>query len=187
MTTSTLDKFNIDQFGLMAFSEQQLCDALYENPALPLNKLLVTDPEKFNSSNRRTYAGLPQLTRYQSPEENREIFDQKNQNQWFLTPKYQDFDIKQWLLDRCNTQEQIDRVELEYSLFEKTNLLNLIKYLKYLVDVMTEKNIVWGVGRGSSTASYILYLLGLHLIDPIKYQIPVEEFFKQGNDNGQTL
>jgi DNA polymerase III alpha subunit len=39
------------------------------------------------------------------------------------------------------------------------------------------------VGRGSSVASYVLFLIGVHKIDPIKYELPIEEFFK-GEDNG---
>lgn len=187
MITSISDNFNIDSYGTVYFTETEICDLLYENPKIDLSDVQLSNPEKFNSSNRKTYAGLPQLNKYQPIEKTIDLFDQNNQNQWFLPQKYQDFDIKQWLLDRCSTIEQTDRVELEYSLFEQTNLINLIKYLKYLVDVMTEKKIVWGVGRGSSTASYILYLLGLHLIDPIQHQIPIEEFFKQGKENGQTI
>jgi DNA polymerase III alpha subunit len=49
-----------------------------------------------------------------------------------------------------------------------------------MVDVMSEKSLVWGVGRGSSTASYVLYLIGVHSINSIKYDIPIEEFFKLG-------
>jgi DNA polymerase III alpha subunit len=43
---------------------------------------------------------------------------------------------------------------------------------------MRSSNIVWGVGRGSSVASYALYLIGIHKIDPIKYNLSINEFFK---------
>jgi DNA polymerase III alpha subunit len=43
---------------------------------------------------------------------------------------------------------------------------------------MRDNNIVWGVGRGSSVASYVLYLLGIHKIDSIKYNLSPDEFFK---------
>ena len=55
--------------------------------------------------------------------------------------------------------------------------------LKYLVDTMRENNVVWGVGRGSSVASYILYLLGVHKVDSIKYGLDIHEFLK-GAENG---
>jgi DNA polymerase III alpha subunit len=55
--------------------------------------------------------------------------------------------------------------------------------MKYIVDTLRANNIVWGVGRGSSVASYVLHLIGVHKIDSIKYSIPIEEFFK-GEING---
>jgi DNA polymerase III alpha subunit len=54
----------------------------------------------------------------------------------------------------------------------------LLFYLKYLVDAMRENKIVWGVGRGSSVASYVLYLIGVHRIDSIKYDLDIKEFLK---------
>jgi len=50
--------------------------------------------------------------------------------------------------------------------------------LKYLVDVMKENHVIWGVGRGSSVASYVLYLLGVHRIDSIYYELDPAEFLR---------
>jgi len=59
----------------------------------------------------------------------------------------------------------------------------LLRQMKYIVDTLRKHNILWGVGRGSSVASYTLFLMGVHHIDSIKYNIPVNEFFK-GEKNG---
>jgi len=59
----------------------------------------------------------------------------------------------------------------------------VLHVMKYVVDTLRENQIVWGVGRGSSVASYVLYLIGVHKIDSIKYKLPIEEFFK-GEQNG---
>jgi len=48
----------------------------------------------------------------------------------------------------------------------------------YIVDMMRKNNLVWGVGRGSSVASYVLYLIGIHKIDSLKYNLNIEEFLK---------
>jgi len=48
----------------------------------------------------------------------------------------------------------------------------------YLVDFMRENEIVWGVGRGSSVASYVLYLIGVHRIDSIKFGLDWREFLR---------
>ena len=43
---------------------------------------------------------------------------------------------------------------------------------------MRENQLIWGVGRGSSTASYVLYLLGVHRIDSMYYDLDPEEFLR---------
>jgi len=78
----------------------------------------------------------------------------------------------------CRTEEQVQRVNIELAEYEKRGLLMLLKQMKYIIDTLRENNIVWGVGRGSSVASYTLYLMGVHRIDSIKYNIPLNEFFK---------
>ena len=87
-------------------------------------------------------------------------------------------DIAAWLLNQCSEQAQLQRVGQELLMYQERNLFPLLCYLKYLVDTMRENNIVWGVGRGSSVASYVLYLIGIHKIDSIYYDLDIEEFLK---------
>jgi len=57
-------------------------------------------------------------------------------------------------------------------------LFDLLKFLTYLVDVMRENNIIWGVGRGSSVSSFVLYKLGVHRIDSMYYKLEIDEFLR---------
>ena len=82
------------------------------------------------------------------------------------------------LFRSCSTEEQLQRVGQELLMFQDRNLFDLLKFMKYLVDTMRKNNIVWGVGRGSSVASYVLFLIGVHKIDSIYYQLDIEEFLK---------
>jgi DNA polymerase III alpha subunit len=66
----------------------------------------------------------------------------------------------------------------ELLLYSERDLFPLLQYLKYLVDTLRANKIVWGVGRGSSVASYVLYLLGVHKINSIKYELEIDEFLK---------
>jgi len=71
---------------------------------------------------------------------------------------------------------RIERIKLELSLYEKYNLLPVLKTLIFVINTLQYKNIVWGVGRGSCVASYVLYLLGVHDVDSVKYDIDIQEF-----------
>lgn len=169
-----------DKFGQIYYTQDQVCELLYQKPDLDISSIQYQDPQKFNNSNRKLYAGYPDLSCYQEQDISLQEFDQQNQSSWRMPQQYQNFDIGGWLLEQCQTDQQRDRVLTELVLFHETKLIPLLCYLKYMVDVMTENNLIWGVGRGSSTASYVLYLIGLHNVDCIKYQIPIEEFFKLG-------
>lgn len=99
-------------------------------------------------------------------------------NNWNMPDEYADLDIFQYLIDKCTTDEQIERVAEEYQEFDNRGLLNVLRFLKYMIDLCKKNNIVLGVGRGSSVASYCLYLLGAHKIDSIKYKLDIKEFLK---------
>jgi DNA polymerase III alpha subunit len=62
--------------------------------------------------------------------------------------------------------------------FQARDMMPLLNFLLYMVDTMRENNIVWGVGRGSSVASYVLYLIGVHRINSMKYNLDYKEFFR---------
>jgi DNA polymerase III alpha subunit len=101
---------------------------------------------------------------------------------WFIPIEYKNMDIEEFLVNCCPKQNY-QRVILELKLFRNYNMIPMLQTMKYVVDTLRKNNIVWGVGRGSSVASYVLFLIGVHKIDPIKYELPIEEFFK-GEDNG---
>jgi DNA polymerase III alpha subunit len=98
---------------------------------------------------------------------------------WFIPEEYRTMDILDWLYQRCPTPEIRARVVEELRLFAKHDMILMLKTMKYIVDTLRANNVVWGVGRGSSVASYVLHIIGVHKIDPIKYNIPIEEFFKE--------
>jgi len=102
---------------------------------------------------------------------------------WFIPEEYRTMDLLDWLYQRCPTPEIRARVVEELRLFAKHDMIPVLKTMKYVVDTLRANNIVWGVGRGSSVASYVLHIIGVHKIDSVKYNIPIEEFFK-GDQNG---
>ena len=85
---------------------------------------------------------------------------------------------KTFLLEKCTTQEEKDRVEVEYELFERKEFIKVLQFLIYFVNTLRKHNMVWGVGRGSSVASFCLFLIGVHKINPIQYNIDYKEFLR---------
>lgn len=79
---------------------------------------------------------------------------------------------------RSRNRKINERIDTELSLMLKYNLEDLFRQVIYILDYLKFNNIVYGVGRGSSCASYLLFLLGLHKVDCIKYDISPTEFFK---------
>ena len=107
-----------------------------------------------------------------------EAYDHRCQSTWFMPEEYKTLDIAAHVLGLCNTDPELQRVGQELLLFQERNLFDLLRYLKYLVDIMRSNNVIWGVGRGSSVASYVLYLLGVHRIDSMYYDLDPTEFLR---------
>jgi DNA polymerase III alpha subunit len=105
-----------------------------------------------------------------------------NPKHWFIPNDYYP-NLVEFLYGQCTTDEQRDRVSQELELFISNGMYDVLHVMKYVVDTLRVNNVVWGVGRGSSVASYVLHIIGVHKIDSIKYNIPIEEFFK-GDQNG---
>ena len=105
-------------------------------------------------------------------------FDSENFQSWLMPDEYKQLDIARLLLDLCSTPEQLQRVGQELLLYQQYDLFDLLRYLKYLVDVMRANHVIWGVGRGSSVSSYVLYLLGVHRIDSMYYDLDPREFLR---------
>jgi DNA polymerase III alpha subunit len=86
-------------------------------------------------------------------------------------------DIEAFLVDHC-PEQNYDRLLQEIELYKNHNLIPVLRAMKYVVDTLRSNSIVWGVGRGSSVASYVLFIIGVHKIDSVKYKLPINEFFK---------
>lgn len=101
-----------------------------------------------------------------------------NVKNWNIPDRYKSMDIEEFLVDQCPS-DNYDRLIKELELFKKYEMLMVLRTMKYIVDTLRKNNTVWGVGRGSSVASYVLFLIGVHKIDSVKYNLPIEEFFKE--------
>jgi DNA polymerase-3 subunit alpha len=95
-----------------------------------------------------------------------------------MPAEYKTIDIAQHVLSLCQGEAELQRCGQELLLYQERDLFDLLRYLKYLVDTMIANRVIWGVGRGSSVASFVLYKLGVHRIDSLHYNLDVGEFLR---------
>jgi len=143
-------------------------------------KYIVTkDAEKIDSYNHFcTLFKFDDQIDYETPADTNDKYSYKNADNWWMPDEYRNMNIIDYLLEKTNNEEQYQRVVEELTLFEERNMFPMLKFLVYMVDQLKHNNILWGVGRGSSVASYILYLIGVHRIDSIKYDLDYKEFLR---------
>ena len=181
-----------DTLGIPRFSNRDLINMIYSGHIDKCHAVLCDpsdDIDKFNAAMREQY--LPELTKYISLDVEQENFDTALQSEWFMPDEYKIYDLLSFL-NVCVAREtgypisdlrymetpEYARKEEELKAFQEHGLVQLLRYMKYLVDFMRDNNIVWGVGRGSSVASYVLYLLGVHRVNSIKYNLDWREFLR---------
>jgi DNA polymerase III alpha subunit len=166
----------LDKYGQSIFDQQDIFNLIYENDLEKITDLIVentADIKQFNNLLNNSLTISENLNYNQT----REDFDVENQKNWFMPSDYRNMDIEEFLVNQC-PKENYQRLVDELVEFRARNMLDLLRWLKYFVDTCREKNIVWGVGRGSSVSSYVLYLIGVHKIDSIKYNLDYKEFLR---------
>jgi hypothetical protein len=166
--------------GEMIFDEQDLCDLVMQGRDITQMKLTV-DPTVNIEDVARILEDPDSLITWTFPY-NSDIsvpnWDSLQQRRWHMPDHYRDIDIAEHVLNLCSTDAELQRVGHELMMYQERNLFDLLKYLHYLVDIMKQNNVIWGVGRGSSVSSYVLYLLGVHRINSMFYDLDPSEFLR---------
>lgn len=107
---------------------------------------------------------------------------------WNLPAKYESMDVYKYIISllvketkgmsAIDKKARENRTIEELSLWEDNDMFPLLKCLIHVIDEFRENEIVWGTGRGSSCCCYILYLIGVHDVDSILYDLDLSEFFR---------
>jgi DNA polymerase III alpha subunit len=165
----------LDQFSNPVYNEQDIFEALYRGQTLSSEMIVETSSE---ISELEKQLGFSFLLPY-SKDFNIELseYDSALQSDWFMPDEYKQMDIETFLVNACPT-DNYQRLMDELVAFKQRDMYNLLRYLKYFVDTCEKEGILWGVGRGSSVASYVLFLLGVHSVDSVKYNLDWQEFLR---------
>lgn len=170
-----------NKFGELVFAEDDIADLIMKGRSVDSLKHLVVDPsvniEDLVRHVERPDSLLTWTFPYNQGSSVPEFHDAQ-QLMWHMPEEYKQLDIAVHILGLCESEAELQRCGQELLLYQERDLFDLLRYLKYLVDVMTANRVIWGVGRGSSVASYVLYKLGVHRIDSLYYNLDPSEFLR---------
>ena len=169
---------NLDEYGRSVISDSELAELLYTNPQLTIDDIAIVNPEKYNSAIKSLYLDYKPLQKLATLNSTIAEYHANNQQEWFMPDNYKNMNIAKWVLDQCTNQNELQRAGSELIEYADRGLLPLLQYLKYLVDTMHKHSVVWGVGRGSSVASFVLYLIGVHRIHSLEKNLDFTEFMR---------
>ena len=167
-----------NKFGEIIFNEQDVCDLVMQGRNLSVLDNMIVDSTVNLSCMPDFLDPAPDLQQQRFHSASVPEWHAQQQSNWHMPDEYKKLDIAEYILSLCNSEAELQRCGMELLLYQERDLFNLLRYLKYLVDTMTENQIIWGVGRGSSVASYVLYKLGVHRIDSMFYNLDVREFLR---------
>ena len=172
-----VEKNNI---GQSLVNEHNILELIYQNKFNNISNCIIPNEliEKYNGIVSKNKDSLQQLHSNIDTTIDQDLFDQNNRLDWFMPNEYKHLDIEDLVLGLCKTPTETERVQEEMILYKSHAMMDVLQFLKYMVDTLRKNNIVWGVGRGSSVASYVLYLLGVHKVDSIKYNLDPTEFLR---------
>jgi DNA polymerase III alpha subunit len=163
----------LDSYGNPIFQEHDIFNMLYKGQIEHIDQIFAEPTVEVQN----LFKNLGISPKHFGPYTDQRSFDEANQSDWFIPNDYYP-NLVEMLYGMCSTTEQTDRVSEELEAFIEHNMLDLLYVLKYIVDTLRDNNVVWGVGRGSSVASYVLYLIGVHRIDSLKYNLDWHEFLR---------
>jgi len=170
----------IDHLGQMVFNQDDCVNMLMRGQRIHVNSMLVDATVDLETA-ASMLENVPKFIPYNElsvQAVTMEEFDHANQNNWLMPDEYKNLDIAEHVLSLCESEAALQRVGQELLLYQARDLFDLLRYLKFLVDIMKQNNLIWGVGRGSSVASYVLYLLEVHKIDSLHYNLDIAEFLR---------
>jgi hypothetical protein len=170
-----------NKFGEMIFSELDVCNLIMQGHDIDsLQNVVVDDTVNLEELIRHIERPESLLT-WNAPHDSGTSvpeFHDSQQSMWRMPIEYKTLDIAVHVLSLCQTEAELQRCGTELMLYQERGLFDLLRYLTYLVDVMTQNQVIWGVGRGSSVASYVLYLLKVHKINSMYYNLDIAEFLR---------
>lgn len=172
---------NVNEYGQVSFNTSETIEHLYGGN--DLSNFVDNQNEIHKHNLFGKHFEIDDIISPTKPLKNAIDFHNAQADAWHMPDSYQTLDVEQFLAQRLQSlgltsEKYIDTLSAELKEYNDRKMTKLIKFLIYLMDTCKQNNIVTGVGRGSSVASLVLYLIGVHYIDPIKYNLNYKEFLR---------
>lgn len=163
-----IDNRIIKDNGDVIYNTQSLIEMLYNN--IDINNTSVDIDNDIELYNKKHLDLLEEPLSFKNKE--------YNPNNWYFPEKYKNLDLKEYFLGNHPSANK-DRILLEIEEFNNHDANNILRWAIYFSDLLKEHDEwVIGVGRGSSCACYLLYLLDINLVNPLDYDLDIKEFLK---------
>jgi DNA polymerase III alpha subunit len=167
-----------NKFSEIIFSESDICDLVMQGRDLDQLHGMIVDTTVDLNQWPDWMIKTPDLSQQKIHNCSVPEFHAYQQQNWHMPNEYKQLDIAAYILAMCESEAELQRCGQELLLYQERDLFDLLRYMKYLVDTMQANQIVWGVGRGSSVASFVLYKLGVHRINSLHYNLDIKEFLR---------
>ncbi len=103
---------------------------------------------------------------------------------WVLPLEYRKLNVVDYVFDKHYEQFKKDpqlaererRLSIELVRYERFGFIDVLRTIIFIINKLTDRNVVWGVGRGSSVSSYVLYVIGVHDVDSFAYDLDIDDF-----------
>ena len=125
------EKIKINDYGDCIFSDDEIIEQIYQNPKLEISNLLIENSDQYNRAIDILSLDFKKIQSAIHRSETIADFDKLNQDQWNMPEYYYKINVLEWLLERCQTDQERLRVKQEYELFEKKQFIKVLQFLIY--------------------------------------------------------
>jgi len=174
-TLSLKDKFILPD-GIVVYKESELFRLIKQRIDLTIMNIEKTPETELFLSKSGKALNLTEVADYEST-------PSADSYNWNLPEKYKNLELLDLCIERLvalnkDNEKYFDRLYAEFEQILLKNMESFLKAIVFVTDIFRKHNIIFGLGRGSSCASLVLYLLDINKVDPVKYDISLTEFFK---------
>lgn len=108
---------------------------------------------------------------------------------WTIPDNVKNLDVVKYLsqahevlMEGCD-EDELEQREIRLSKelvkYKRLGLFPVLRAIIWIINKLETNDVVWGVGRGSSVSSYVLYVIGVHDVDSYAYELDIDDFLHE--------